>query len=79
MNKLLAGCSQLFLFRFQAQGILALIAMMLTTKQVAHRLGVTTRTIYEWVKAGRLKARKLGYRTLRFRLADIVKFEEGRG
>jgi len=52
--------------------------MMLTTKQVAERLGVTTRTIYEWVKLGRIKARKLGYRTLRFRLADIVKFEEGR-
>ena len=51
---------------------------MLTTKQVAERLGVTTRTIYEWVKLGRIKARKLGYRTLRFLLADIVKFEEGR-
>ena len=51
---------------------------MLTAKQVAARFDVTPETIRRWVRDGKIKARKMGYRTLRFRLADIVKFEEGR-
>jgi len=53
-------------------------ALVLTTKEVAERLKVSPKTVRRWVDAGKLKVRRMGYRTLRFRLADIVKFEEGR-
>ena len=52
--------------------------VVLTTKEVAERLKVSPKTVRRWVDAGKLKVRRMGYRTLRFRLADIVKFEEGR-
>ena len=52
--------------------------VVLTTKEVAERLKVSPKTVRRFVDAGKLKVRRMGYRTLRFRLADIVKFEEGR-
>ena len=51
---------------------------MLNVNQVAERFEVTPETIRRWVRAGKIKARRIGYKSLRFRLADIVKFEEGR-
>ena len=68
---------QLFLCPDDFKAILG-VRMMLTVDQVAERFEVTPETIRRWVRKGKIKARKIGYRTLRFRLADIVKFEEGR-
>ena len=68
---------QLFLCSDDFRAILG-VRMMLTVDQVAERFEVTPETIRRWVRRGKIKARKIGYRTLRFRLADFVKFEEGR-
>lgn len=46
-------------------------APMLTTRQAAERLAVSTRSIARYAKDGRLPAVKVGPRLVRFRLADI--------
>lgn len=44
----------------------------LTAREVAITLRVTTRTVYNWVKTGRLKAMQVGRRyTYRFDPVDI--------
>lgn len=50
--------------------------MMLTAKQVAERMGVTEKTVRKWHADGKLKGVRLGYRTLRFRLAEVEKMLE---
>ena len=55
-------------------------ALVLTAKQVAERWEMSPKTIREWARNGKLPSRRIGgsRSLLRFRLADIVKFEEGR-
>lgn len=50
--------------------------MMLTAKQVAERLGVTEKTVRKWYTDGKLKGVRLGYRTLRFKTAEVEKMLE---
>jgi excisionase family DNA binding protein len=44
---------------------------ILTKKQLADLLGVTTRFVERQVKAGNLKATKLGYKTVRYLKRDV--------
>lgn len=50
--------------------------MLLTAKEVAERLGVSQGTVKRWYREGKLKGVQLGYRTLRFRVAEIEKYLE---
>lgn len=45
---------------------------LLTIKDVAHLLGLSTRTIAKWVKTGQIQSVKV-YRSRRFRQEDIQK------
>jgi excisionase family DNA binding protein len=48
---------------------------LLSVRQVASRLAVTTRTVWKWAAAGRLPAPKyIGARLPRWELADIEHF-----
>jgi len=47
---------------------------LLTTKEVADRFRVTTETVRDWVKLGKLPAQRLGWRTLRFTEEDLEAF-----
>ena len=50
--------------------------MMFTAEQVAKKLGVSRDTIMRWYRDGKLKGVRLGYRTVRFRSAEIEKMLE---
>ncbi len=45
---------------------------LLTVEQLAERLQVTPRTARELYRRGRIPGLKLGHRTLRFNLADVI-------
>jgi excisionase family DNA binding protein len=45
---------------------------LLTKKQIAARLAVSTRTVDEYMRKGRLPFLKLGSKTVRFRWRDVV-------
>jgi len=49
---------------------------LLTPAQVAERLQSTERTVYEWIRGGKLTALKLG-RLWRIRQDDLEAFLEG--
>ena len=49
---------------------------LLTPTQVAERLQITERTVYEWIRGGKLTALKLG-RLWRIRQDDLEAFLEG--
>ncbi len=49
---------------------------LLTPAQVAERLQITERTVYEWIRGGRLPALKLG-RLWRIRQDELEAFLEG--
>ena len=49
---------------------------LLTPAQVAERLQITERTVYEWIRDGKLTALKLG-RLWRIRQDDLEAFLEG--
>jgi len=49
--------------------------MYLTYADIQEKFGVSSKTVRRWVKAGQLRSLKLGYRTTRFRLADVEAFE----
>ena len=49
---------------------------LLSRDQLAERWGKSTRTIKRWDEEGRIKALALGPRTIRYRLSDILKFEQ---
>jgi len=49
---------------------------LLTVKEVAEWLRLTPRTIYSWVKQGRLKVYRIG-KQLRFRREEINAFLRG--
>jgi excisionase family DNA binding protein len=44
----------------------------LTPAEVAEQLGVTSDTVLDWVREGRLRAVRLSSRTIRFRREDIA-------
>jgi len=48
---------------------------LLTPAQVAERLQITERTVYEWIRGGKLTALKLG-RLWRIRQDDLEAFLE---
>ncbi len=50
---------------------------LLTAREVADRLGLTTETVLVWVRQGRLPAFRLG-RAIRFREADLDAWLEER-
>ncbi len=50
--------------------------MMFAAEQVAKELGVAKDTIMRWYRDGKLKGVRLGYRTVRFRSAEIEKMLE---
>jgi excisionase family DNA binding protein len=49
---------------------------LLSVKQVALRLGVTPQSVYRWAREGRLSNIRLSAHAIRFRLSDIIKYEE---
>jgi excisionase family DNA binding protein len=53
-------------------------AAMLTTGQVARRLGVSAERVLEYIADGQLRAYRLGHRTVRVDPADLARFLTGR-
>jgi len=47
---------------------------LLTSKQVANKLGVSEYTIWRYIKAGKLKAIKLTKRNFRIDEKDLIQF-----
>ena len=47
---------------------------LLTSKQVANKLGVSEYTIWRYIKAGKLKAIKLTKRNFRIEEKDLIQF-----
>lgn len=47
---------------------------LLTAAEVATYLRVDVRTVFRYLAAGKLKGRRLGSRTLRFRKEDVERF-----
>ncbi|MGD9896235.1 MAG: helix-turn-helix domain-containing protein [Candidatus Methylacidiphilaceae bacterium] len=45
--------------------------------EVAYLLGVTPRAVYEWIREGRLRARRLGPRFRLVTAKDLEKFLQG--
>ena len=48
----------------------------LTPEQAADRLQVSRATVVDWLRSGRLRGSKLGYRTWRITTEEIVAFLE---
>ena len=55
----------------------AQLGTMLTAEMVADRMGVSERTVFRWIKTGRLKAFRMG-RVLRIPEAELIDFIEER-
>ena len=51
---------------------------MLTIKEVANRYGVTEWTIRDWIRRGKLRAVRLGHRTVRIEASELEDFERRR-
>jgi excisionase family DNA binding protein len=47
-------------------------AKLLTPEQVARRLNVSKQTVWRWIRAGRLRATRLGGRTYRISETDLL-------
>lgn len=56
----------------------ALALPPLTYKEAAARLGVTHWAVKKWVRQGRLRCLRMGYRTRRIREIDLEAFMEKR-
>ena len=54
------------------------IGRIYTTKEVAELLKVTPRTVQDWIKSGKLPAKRYG-RVLRIRAEDLAKFGQAVG
>lgn len=50
---------------------------LLSTKEIARLLGVNEETVRDWIRAGYLKAIKIGPRLWRVRTSDFLKIIEG--
>ena len=55
----------------------AQLGTMLTAEMVADRMGVSERTVFRWIKTGRLKAFRMG-RVLRIPEAELIDFIDER-
>ena len=55
----------------------AQLGTMLTVEIVADRMGVSERTVFRWIKAGHLKAFRMG-RVLRIPEAELIDFIDER-
>lgn len=51
--------------------------ILLSSKEVAKRLGVCTETVRRWAKDGTLPYVRIGKRLMRFKLADVINLEAG--
>jgi len=49
---------------------------LLTYKEAAKYLGFTTRPLRSWVKRRRITYQKFSNRAVRFKLADLIEFQE---
>ena len=47
---------------------------LLTMEQVAKSLGVSLKTVYRWIEAGKFPASRIGDRTYRIFERDFIKF-----
>ena len=77
-----AECCQVLSPKFVAtnkrKGLkLSIMAMWISTEEAAERLGVCSETIRNYVRAGKLKAYKIGYRTIRIDPDDLKVFVLG--
>jgi DNA-binding transcriptional MerR regulator len=52
---------------------------LLNTNQIAFEIGVTTRTVRNYVKGGLLPSIRIGKRTVRYRIDDVIAFLKKRG
>lgn len=50
---------------------------LLTADELAERLKVQPRTIREWTREGKIPARRLSHKVIRYRLSDVVAALEG--
>lgn len=50
---------------------------LLTVREVAAYLGVTTQSVHNWLKAGRLQALRPTKGTLRIPEGELIRFIEG--
>lgn len=46
---------------------------LITTRELARRLGVTSNTIRKWTREGRIPCLRIGQKTLRFNAAAVIK------
>lgn len=53
------------------------LSPLMSADEVAAFLGIDRATVWRWVSAGKLKARKIGPKTTRFRREDLEKLVEG--
>ncbi|WP_171096377.1 helix-turn-helix domain-containing protein [Ruegeria sp. HKCCD9179] len=53
------------------------LGTMLTVEIVADRMGISERTVFRWIKTGRLKAFRMG-RVLRIPEAELIDFIDER-
>lgn len=54
------------------------VKLLLTPREAAQTLGVSTRTLFTWTASGQLPAVRLGARSVRYALADLHAFIEAR-
>ena len=45
---------------------------LLTTRELADRLRVKPKTIWQWARDGRIPVYRIGQQTLRFRLVEVL-------
>jgi len=49
---------------------------LLTEEQLARFLNVNPRTLTDWIQTNRIRYYRLGWRSVRFRLSDVLEFIE---
>jgi len=52
---------------------------LLSPDDVASYLGISRQTVYNYLKQGKLKSRKVGLRAIRISMAEVNQFLEHRG
>lgn len=50
------------------------VKLLLTPKEAAQTLGVSTRTLFTWTANGELPAVRLGARSVRYAMSDLENF-----
>lgn len=50
------------------------VKLLLTPKEAAQTLGVSTRTLFTWTASGQLPAVRLGARSVRYAMSDLENF-----